>query len=61
MGKLHFSCTEIRNLAICINIKAFNQANKKQLNILKTFLEYLEAGILYFIIVADDYSALKVA
>ena len=29
-------------LAICINIKAFNRVNTKQLNILKTFLEYLE-------------------
>ena len=32
----------IYSLAICINIKAFNQINRKQLNILKTFLEYLE-------------------
>ena len=33
---------EICSPTICINIKAFNQVNRKQLNILKTFLEYLE-------------------
>ena len=33
---------EIRSLAICINIKAFNRVNRKQFNILKTLLEYLE-------------------
>ena len=32
---------EIWSLAICINIKAFSWVNRKQLNILKTFLEYL--------------------
>ena len=31
---------EIRSLAIWINIKVFNRVNRKQLNILKTFLEY---------------------
>ena len=33
---------EIRSLAIRINIKAFNRVNRKQLNILETFLEYPE-------------------
>ena len=33
---------EIRCLAIRINIKAFNRVNRKQLNILETFLEYPE-------------------
>ena len=33
---------EIRSLAIYINIDAFNRINRKQLNILKTFLEYLK-------------------
>ena len=33
---------EIRSLAICINIQAFNWVNRKELNILKTYLEYLE-------------------
>ena len=32
---------EIRSLAICINIEAFNWVNRNQLNILKTFVEYL--------------------
>ena len=32
---------EIRSLANCINIKAINWFNRKQLNLLKTFLEYL--------------------
>ena len=40
--KYHSSFCEIRNLAIRINIEAFDQINRKQLNILKTFLEYLE-------------------
>ena len=40
--KYHSSFYEIRNLAIRINIEAFDQINRKQLNILKTFLEYLE-------------------
>ena len=31
--------------AICTNIKAFNQINRKLLNILKIFLEYLELYI----------------
>ena len=33
---------EIRILAIRINIKAFNLVNRKRLNILKIFLEYLK-------------------
>ena len=33
---------EICSLAICTNIKAFNRVNRKQFNILKTLLEYLE-------------------
>ena len=32
----------IGSLAICINIKTFNRVNRKQMNILKTFLEYLK-------------------
>ena len=30
---------KICSLAICVNIKGFNRVNRKQLNILKTFLE----------------------
>ena len=33
---------EILSTAICINLKAFDWVNRKQLNILKTFSEYLE-------------------
>ena len=33
---------EIRSLAICINTTIFNRVNRKQLNILKTFFEFLE-------------------
>ena len=36
---------ETRTLASCINIKVFNQVNRKQLNFLKTFLEYMELYI----------------
>ena len=36
---------EIHSLAICIIIKAFNRVNRKQLNILKMFLEYLNFQI----------------
>ena len=39
---------EIRSLAICINIKAFNRINTKQLNILETYLEYLEFDIVTY-------------
>ena len=39
---------EIRSVAISIKIKAFNQVNRKQLNILKTFLEYLEFYIVAY-------------
>ena len=39
---------EIHSLTICINIKAFNRVNRKQLNILKTFLEYLEFYIVAY-------------
>ena len=46
---------EIRSLIICINIKAFNRVNKKQLNILKTSLEYLRNYILF----TKDDSVLK--
>ena len=33
---------EIRSLAVYIKIKAFNRVNRKQLDILKTILGYLE-------------------
>ena len=33
---------EISSLGICVNIKALNRGNRKQLNILKTFLERLK-------------------
>ena len=39
-----------------IEVKAFNLVNTKQLNIMKTFLEYLK-----FYIVTEDDSALKIA
>ena len=35
-------------LAICINTEAFNRVNKKQVKILKTFLEYLEFYIVTY-------------
>ena len=31
-----------KDLAMCISIKTFNWVNREQLNILKTFLKYLE-------------------
>ena len=31
-----------KDLAICISVKATNCANREQLNILETFLKYLE-------------------
>ena len=40
--------SKIRSLAICINIKASNQVNRKQLNFLKTILEYLELYIVAY-------------
>ena len=46
---------ETLSLAICINIKAFNWINRKQLNVLKIFLEYVE-----FSIITEKDSALKV-
>ena len=48
---------EIHCLAIYINIKEFNWICKKQLNILKIFLEYLDFICLF----PEDDSALKVA
>ena len=47
------SFDEIHSLAICINTKAtfkaeFNRVNRKQLNILKTFLQYLEFYIVAY-------------
>ena len=39
---------EIQSLAICINIKAFHRINRKQLNILKMYLEYLEFYIVAY-------------
>ena len=39
---------EICSLAICINIKTFNRVNRKQLNNLITFLEYLEFYIVAY-------------
>ena len=47
---------EIRSLAISIKIKAFNRVNRKQLNIVKTFLEYLECLLL----LTEDYLALNI-
>ena len=40
-----------------INIKTFNRVNTKQLNILKTVLEYLE----FYTLLTEDDSALKIA
>ena len=39
---------EMRSLSISIKIKAFNRVNRKQPNILKTFLEYLEFYIVAY-------------
>ena len=48
LGKDQSSFYEIRSLAICINIKAFNRINRKQLKILKTFLECLKFDIIVY-------------
>ena len=48
LGKEQSSFYEIRSLAICINIKAFNRINRKQLKILKTFLECLKFDIIVY-------------
>ena len=48
---------EIRSLAICLNIKAFNRANRKQFNILKYFWNIWKILLL----LTEDDSALKVA
>ena len=48
---------EISSLAIYINIKTFNRVNREQVNILKTFLEYLE----FSIVATEDDSALKLS
>ena len=50
------SIFEIYSLAICINIKTIIWFNRKQLNILKTFLKYMEFILLPF----KDGSSLKV-
>ena len=42
------SCYEIPILAIYIKIKVFNQVNRKQLKIPKTFWEYLEFYIVAY-------------
>ena len=42
------SVYESGSLAICINIKTFNRVNRKQLNILNKFLEYLELYIVAY-------------
>ena len=42
------SFDEIRRLAIYTNIKAFNQVNRKQLNIVKTFFGYFEFYIVAY-------------
>ena len=39
---------EIRSLVFFINTRAFNCVNRKQLNVLKTFLEYLEKDLLEY-------------
>ena len=36
------SVHDICSLAVCINDNLFHRVNRKQLNILKAFLEYLE-------------------
>ena len=45
---------------IYINIKVFNRVDRKQLNILKTFLEYLDFILLLYLAAKDD-SALEVS
>ena len=47
-------------VAIYINIKIFNRVDRKQLNILKTFLEYLDFILLLYLAAKDD-SALEVS
>ena len=54
LAKDQSSFYEIRGLAICINM-AFNEVNRKQLNILRIFLEYLKN------VFAEDDLVLKVA
>ena len=44
-------------VAICINIKIFNRVDRKQLNILKTFLEYLD----FILLLSKDDSVLEVS
>ena len=39
---------EIHTQDICINIKVFNRVNRKQLDILNTFLEYMEFCIVAY-------------
>ena len=39
---------KIRSLAICKELRYLNRVNKKQLNILKKFLEYLEFYIAHW-------------
>ena len=42
------SYPELNSRAICINVKTLNGVNRKQLDILQTFLEYLEFYIVAF-------------
>ena len=42
------SSYEIRSLAICMNIKTFNRVSRKQMNILKIFLDYLKFYIVVY-------------
>ena len=44
-------------VAIYINIKIFNRVDRKQLNILKTFLEYLD----FILLLSKDDSVLEVS
>ena len=44
-------------VAIYINIKVFNRVDRKQLNILKTFLEYLD----FILLLSKDDSVLEVS
>ena len=46
---LYCNFHEICNLAICVNITAFNRVNRKQPNILKIFLEYQENYIVAWV------------
>ena len=39
---------EIRSLGMCLSIKVFNRLNRKRLNILKIFLEYLQFYIVVY-------------